>query len=310
MTRNLLSVAVLMGLSVCVGLALTPAAIAQPGEGARPDGSGEDPAARLAAVQQQQQINELEQRIESVKKEHQQLIAELRSLHQVALKEQAQETAGTVEKLITKLQSSFQEKVGPLEREHQRLQIAARVRVPRAGRAERQARQAPDFTLNSFDGRTFSLSDLKGKIVVLEWVNMECPFSRYHYETKSTMADLAKKYKDRNVVWLAVNSTNHTTAEANLEFAKKHELPFPILDDRSGRVGRLYGAKTTPHVFVIDPEGHIVYNGAIDSAPMGKVAEGGQVVNYADQALAQLTTGQEVATASTPPYGCSVKYPR
>ena len=309
MKRNPLSIAVLVGLSACLGLALAPAAIAQPPEGARPGGPGEDPAAPLAAVQQQQQVDQIERQLETLKKEHQQLIAELRSLHQLAVKENAQATAGTVEKLITKLQGSFQEKIGQLEREHQKLQIAARVRTPRTGRTERQARQAPDFTLNSFDGRTFKLSDLKGKTVVLEWANPECPFWAYHYETKNTMVDLAKKYRDKNVVWLAVNSTNHTTAEANLEYAQKHEVPYPILDDRSGRVGRLYGARTTPHIFIIDPEGRIVYNGAVDSAPMGKVAEGSSVVNYVDQALAQMTAGQEISTATTPPYGCSVKYP-
>ncbi len=306
MTRNLLSIAAL----VATTLAFASAA-AQPPAAVRPVRPGDAPAARLQAMEQEQQIQRLGQQIESAKAEHQQLIEELRALRQVALNEQAQETAGTVEKLISRLQTSFQEKVGLLEREHQRLQVAARAtRGPmRPGRMDRQSREAPDFTLNSFDGRTFSLPDLKGKIVVLEWMNPECPFSRYHYETKSTMADLAKKYKGKNVIWLAVNSTNHATAEANLEFAKKHNVSYPILDDRSGRVGRLYGARTTPHVFIINPQGLIVYNGAIDSAPMGRVQDGGNVVNYVDQALAEITTGREIKTASTPPYGCSVKYP-
>lgn len=166
--------------------------------------------------------------------------------------------------------------------------------------------RAPAFGLKSFDGKTVKLSDYRGKIVVLEWFNMECPFSLYHYKTKNTMAELAKKYKSKNVVWFAVNSTNHTTQAANKTFAEKYKLAFPILDDRSGKVGRAYGAKTTPHIFVINPRGRIVYDGAIDNAPMGKTKEG--IVNYVDNVLAELTAGKDISIKNTKPYGCTVKY--
>ncbi len=304
MTRNTLSLAALLAVTV----ALASTAFGQPPTEADSDSSAAGPAARLQVVQQEQQIQQLQQQIEGLKAEHQQLIAELRVLHELAAKEKATETAGTIEKFISRRQGLFQDRLTQLENQRQRLQIAARSRTPRAERPQRLGRQAPDFELSSFDGRTFSLTRLKGKIVVLEWMNSECPFSKYHYETKSTMADLAKKYATKNVVWLAVNSTNSTTAEANIEFAKQHELPFPILDDRSGRVGRLYGAQKTPHVYVISPEGRIVYDGAIDSAPMGEVQPGGSVVNYVDKALSEITSGRQVSTTSTPPYGCSVKY--
>ena len=181
-------------------------------------------------------------------------------------------------------------------------------RPPRQQPADTQssAKRAPNFELNSFDGKTVSLSDYRGKIVVLEWFNMECPFSIYHYETKNTMPGLAEKYKSKNVVWFAVNSTNHTTPAVNKTFTKKYKLAFPILDDRSGKVGRAYGAKTTPHIFIINPRGRIVYDGAIDDSPMGKKKDG--VVNYVDNALAELTTGKAVSTTNTKPYGCTVKY--
>jgi peroxiredoxin len=172
--------------------------------------------------------------------------------------------------------------------------------------ATEAAKKAPAFTLKSFDGKDISLSDYKGKIVVLEWFNDECPFVKYHYEKASTMVDLASKYKDKNVVWLAVNSTSHTTPEQNKEFEAKHELPYPILDDRSGEVGRAYGATNTPHMFVIDAGGNIVYEGAIDNSPMGEKKQG--AVNYVDKALAELTSGKTVSTAKTKPYGCTVKY--
>jgi peroxiredoxin len=166
------------------------------------------------------------------------------------------------------------------------------------------ARKAPEFTLTSFDGKEVSLSDYKGKVVVLEWLNTGCPFVLHHYENAKTMVNLAEKYKD--VVWLAINSTNSTDAKTNLDFASKHKIACPILDDRDGKVGRAYVAKTTPHMFVIDTDGNIVYDGAIDNAPMDRVE--GEKINYVDDALAALSTGKAVSIESTKPYGCNVKY--
>jgi len=184
--------------------------------------------------------------------------------------------------------------------------LAERPDRPQRQPSQSSGRRAPSFKLNSFDGKTVNLSDHRGKIVVLEWFNFECPFSKYHYETKNTMAQLAEKYKNKNVVWFAVNSTNHTKPEANIKFSQKNKLAFPILDDRSGKVGQAYGAKTTPHIFIINPRGRIVYDGAIDDSPLGKKKEG--VVNYVDNVLAELTTGKPVSTKNTKPYGCTVKY--
>jgi peroxiredoxin len=173
--------------------------------------------------------------------------------------------------------------------------------------SENVERKAPDFTLNSFDGKTISLSDYKGKIIVLEWFNYECPFVLRHYGSQPTMIGLANKYKDRNVVWLAINSSSHATPEANIEFAQKRSLPYPILDDRSGKVGRAYGAKTTPHMYVIDTKGSIAYQGAIDNDERGR--KGQNLINYVDKALAELTAGKEVSITDTMSYGCPVKYP-
>ncbi len=165
--------------------------------------------------------------------------------------------------------------------------------------------KAPEFTLANYDGKTISLSDYRGKIVVLEWFNYECPFVKYHYEKANTMIEVSNKYKDQDVVWLAINSTKHLTTEQNKEFAEKHKLSYPILDDRTGKVGRLYGAITTPHMFIIDSKGNIAYKGAIDNSPLGQEDN---VINYVDKALAELTTGKKVSTPNTKPYGCSVKY--
>ncbi len=167
---------------------------------------------------------------------------------------------------------------------------------------------APAFTLKSFDGRAISLSDYKGKIVVLEWLNPECPYVRYHYEKKNTMIELAKKYKAENVVWLAVTSTKHFTPETDKEFADKHNLDYAILSDNSGVVGRAYGAKTTPHIFIIDTDGNIAYDGGIDNAPLGIPPAGEALINYVDKALTELIGGKTVSTPKTKSYGCSVKY--
>jgi peroxiredoxin len=305
MTRRSIAFLVVLGT-----IAVTSMALGQSDDRPRPDNPEEALAARRQNAEQRQLMQKVRQQIAEMKGDHETLVAQLRAIHAAALKEKATETADKVERLIAKQQETFQTRMGQLQQHQQRIQRAARERMVRPERPQRRGRRAPDFELKSFDGQTVSLAQYKGRAVVLEWFNMECPFSKYHYETKPTMVDLARKYKDKEVVWLAVNSTNHTTPEVNLAFAKKHKLPFPILDDRSGRVGRAYGARTTPHIIIVDKDGVIAYNGAIDSAPLGKVKEGVEAVNYVDQALAQLTAGQKVSTPATPPYGCSVKYAR
>ncbi|MDD5458583.1 MAG: redoxin domain-containing protein [Phycisphaerae bacterium] len=171
-----------------------------------------------------------------------------------------------------------------------------------------QKQKAPAFELKSFEGNDISLSDYKNNIVVLEWFNYECPFCRYHFEDANTMTDLAAKFPNKGVVWLAVNSTAHATAEKNLEYAEKYTITYPILDDRSGVVGKKYGARTTPHIFIIDEDGFLAYQGAIDNAPLGKTPEGQEYINYANKALEELTAGKPVSEPQTKPYGCSVKY--
>ena len=151
-------------------------------------------------------------------------ISELRAIHKLAVKENATETAERLEKLIASYRRESQPR-GPRPELRPRSD-AQRVRPDRPPR-EDSSRRARSFTLTSFDGKTVNLADYRGKTVVLEWLNFECPFSKYHYETTTTMADLAKKYKDQNVVWLAINSTSHTTPEANKAFTARHKLQPP-----------------------------------------------------------------------------------
>lgn len=296
-------------ISVLATLALTAAAFGQEAQRERGTRPGREGAAVVRpSLEQERMARRLQQQIDELKASHQSLIDELRAIHATAAKENAAETARQIETLVSKRQEAFQRTLRDLEQQQARLRRATGDRAGRLERGRSQARQAPDFALDSFDGRKVKLSDYKGSIVVLEWFNDECPFVRYHYEPVKTMIDLAKKYKDKKVVWLTVNSTSHTTPQTNRDFAKKHKLPYPILDDRAGKVGRLYGARNTPHMFVIDKDGAIVYDGAIDSAPLGKPPEGAGKVNYVDKAISELLAGQKVSLPNTPPYGCTVKY--
>ncbi|MCE5279505.1 MAG: thioredoxin family protein [Planctomycetaceae bacterium] len=174
--------------------------------------------------------------------------------------------------------------------------------------AENESAPKYAFTLKDQTGADVSLKDFAGKIVVLEWVNPECPTVVRHYKA-ATMKKLAEKYKDKDVVWLAVNTTHTFTPEKNKAFHDQHELPYPVLDDSAGKVGKMFGAKATPHLFILDKEGKLVYNGAIDDDPSGKkTTEGKPTVNYVQQALDELLAGKAVSQPQTKPYGCSVKY--
>jgi DsbC/DsbD-like thiol-disulfide interchange protein len=165
---------------------------------------------------------------------------------------------------------------------------------------------APNFVLKDHRGREVNLHDLAGKVVVLEWINWDCPFVVRHMKA-GTMRKLASEYAAHDVVWLGINSTKYQNADINAQHVEKYELPYLVLDDHPGKIGRLYQAKTTPHMYVIDQAGQIVYAGAIDNDPRGKKPDG-KVVNYVEQALSQAAANKPVTQEDTKPYGCSVKY--
>ncbi|MGZ9109187.1 MAG: thioredoxin family protein [Micavibrio sp.] len=172
---------------------------------------------------------------------------------------------------------------------------------------------APDFTATDSNGDSVTLSGLKGKTVVLEWTNAQCPFVRKFYDT-NTMQALQKDAADQGIVWLTVNSAaagkqGHVDGPAaNKIIADENANQTAYLLDSSGAVGRLYNASTTPHMFVINPEGTLVYAGGIDDQPSvtHNSLEGAN--NYVKAALADLAAGQQVKVATSKPYGCAVKY--
>lgn len=170
---------------------------------------------------------------------------------------------------------------------------------------------APDFTLTDIDGAEHTLSDYTaaGNIVVVEWFNAGCPFIKRHHEANKTMEETFARYAERDVVWLAVNSSAPGKQGHGLEFNREARdafgMTFPLLIDEDGAVGRAYGAKTTPHMFVITAGGTVAYSGAIDDQPgFGDLGE----TNYVADVVDALLAGEAPAKASTTPYGCSVKY--
>lgn len=185
--------------------------------------------------------------------------------------------------------------------------------VPASASEAKLGSPAPSFALTDTDGIERSLSDYRGKTVVLEWLNHDCPFVKKHYDS-GNMPKLQEKYTDRGVVWLSVNSSapgkqgHYAPAEANRLSERKNSAATAVLLDPEGRVGRAYGAKTTPHMFVIDPEGKLRYAGAIDSIPSTDKADVAKADNYVTAALDALLAGEEVDPKVTRPYGCSVKY--
>ena len=193
------------------------------------------------------------------------------------------------------------------------LTFALFVLVSLAMAAPKAGDSAPDFTATDSNGKTHKLSELKGKYVVLEWTNRGCPFTVKHYAS-GNMQKLQKQWTSKGVVWLTVLSSapgmqGHMSAqEENAYLKQENASPTAALIDEKGAVGHLYGAKTTPHMFVIDPQGKIVYAGAIDDKPTTDEDDVKGAKNYVNDALSAAMGGKPVQTANTRPYGCSVKY--
>lgn len=172
---------------------------------------------------------------------------------------------------------------------------------------------APEFTGTDSNGVSHKLSDFKGKTVVLEWTNPECPYVVKHYDSKN-MQNLQKEYTGKDVVWLTINSSAigkqgaQSAEEANTYLADKGSYATARLLDPTGEIGKLYDAKTTPHMFVINKEGTLVYQGAIDDNDSAKPEDAATAKNYVKAALDSLSDGKPVEMAQTKPYGCGVKY--
>ena len=186
--------------------------------------------------------------------------------------------------------------------------------IPGASAQVRVDAPAPAFTATDSHGQAQSLSQYRGKYVVLEWHNQGCPYTRKHY-VSGNMQNLQKEWTAKGVVWFTVISSAPgqqgyvTPAQENAYLDKMHAAPTAVLLDPEGKVGRLYDAKTTPQMIVIDPAGKVIYDGAIDDKPTPDVEDIRGADNYVSDALTAAMAGKPIATPFTRPYGCSVKYP-
>jgi len=172
---------------------------------------------------------------------------------------------------------------------------------------------APDFTLRDSSGKAVKLSDFRGRHVVLEWTNPSCPYVRKHYDS-GNMPATQKEAVDKGVVWLSISSTAKSSYEY-LEPAKvaawqkeRKAQPTALLLDEDGAAGKAYGARTTPHMYIVDPQGKLIYAGGIDSIPSSDPRDISKAVNYVRQGLSEALAGKPLSAAVTLPYGCSVKY--
>ena len=184
---------------------------------------------------------------------------------------------------------------------------------PPAFAAARIGEPAPDFTGTASDGRSYSLSQFRGKFVVLEWHNQGCPYTNKHYAS-GNMQNLQREWTAKSVVWFTVISSAPgtqgyvTASEENSYLARMKAAPTAVLLDPSGQLGHLYDARTTPHMFVISPQGVLIYEGAIDDRPTTDQSDINGATNYVSLALTEAMAGKSVTTPATRPYGCSVKY--
>jgi peroxiredoxin len=182
--------------------------------------------------------------------------------------------------------------------------VLALTLVVSAARGAEVGQPAPDFSLQDETGAKHALSQYRGKVVVLEWTNPECPFVQRHYADKTMQKTLAA-YAGKPLVWLVVDSSQTNTPAKSAAWKKEQGFTPPVLQDASGAVGHAYGAKTTPEMYVIDTQGVLRYAGAIDDDPRGRNAS---AVNYVRQAVDALEAGKPVPVTTSQPYGCSVKY--
>jgi peroxiredoxin len=162
----------------------------------------------------------------------------------------------------------------------------------------------PEFAVADETGANHALSTYRGKVVVLEWTNPECPYVARHY-SRDTMEKLARSYGGRGVVWLAVNSTYSDTPADTRKWKQEQGFEYGTLQDASGELGKRFGARTTPHMFIIDGRGVLRYEGAIDDDPRGRKQD---ARNFVDTGLGAVLAGAAPEPSSTQPYGCSVKY--
>jgi peroxiredoxin len=191
--------------------------------------------------------------------------------------------------------------------------LAALALAAPMAQAVRVGEKAPEFTATDTNGQPHKLSEYAGKYVVLEWTNRDCPYTRKHYST-GNMQQLQREWTKKGVIWLTVQSSAPgeqgyiTAPEENAYVKQANASPTAVFLDPTGAIGHLYGAKTTPDMYVINPQGILIYEGAIDNRPSADPEDVKTAENYVSLALTQAMAGRSLSVATSRPYGCSVKY--
>ena len=194
-----------------------------------------------------------------------------------------------------------------------RLALALVLATASTAWAAKVGQPAPDFAAPDLQGKSVKLSDYRGKYVVLEWTNPDCPYVQRHYNS-GNMPELQKEFGKKDVVWLTVNSTNQSSGEFKTPqqmskwMGDKGAAPKATLIDKDSKVGKLYDARTTPHMYIIDPQGKLIYAGAIDDKRWASTEDTKKARNHVRGALGEAMAGKPVSVTATSPYGCTVKY--
>jgi peroxiredoxin len=251
----------------------------------------------------QRQISDFEHQLVSLESEHSLLTHTLQQVIALAEKEKAVETEARLKGYLEKKNKAYQEEVRFVQRSLKRLRTIVGASESQIVKNQAGAK-APLFGLMGSDGKMIKLGDYRGSIVVMEWLNPNCPHTiRYH--ERGRMQGMVQKYTDSQVVWLGINSTPGDTQENNSAFAEKYGLTYPILDDSAGAVSKQYQAKSSPHIFIIDRQGVIAYNGSFDDDIPGR-RQKKAVTSYVDQALSDLVAAKSVQVPFTQPFGTPV----
>jgi len=256
-------------------------------------------------------IKRLQARVALLEASHAELVAKLTAIQKQIRGGELEQAVKACQAVIAARTTVHEEELKTLERQLNYLKRMS-ARRTRTGRPVGIGQRAQFFQAQTLTGESVNLKENQGKVIVLEWINFSCPYSRYHYKTKKTMIELAKRYQSQDVVWVAVNSTPTVTAKDYQAFLKSigmEALPYPVVDDHEGKIGHAFGATVTPQIMIIDKVGKIAYSGSVDNAPRGKTRPtGAKTVNYVDRALSELLNDRPVSTLETELMGSAVKY--
>jgi len=251
------------------------------------------------------QMGDIQSEITKLQAEKHKFNSDLKTIQALAAEEKATKTLSKINKLIKTRTAQYDSKLKDLSQRLVRIKTTIANYAKRNQAENRINTVAPAFSATTVQGKKISYGQLKGKVIVLEWLHPECKFTRYAYQ-RGKVKELTKEYANHeDVVWLGICSTKTDKPNSMSDFVKKNKIKHPIIDDASGQIARLYYAKTTPHFVIVDKDGKIAYSGAFDnSLPKPK---DGKVTGYVANAISEILQGKPVTVPSVAPVGTPIK---